>query len=59
MAWLSAGALVMLGACGLQLAMVVRVVEPSVILGLAGYAALFAGALIALPGILARRGGGR
>jgi urea transporter len=49
-----AGAACMLGAIGLQLAMVVRVIEPSVVLGLVGYAALFAGMLLALLGFLAR-----
>jgi hypothetical protein len=34
--------------------MVVRVIEPSVVLGLVGYAALFAGMLLALLGFLAR-----
>ena len=54
---LAAGALLMLAAIALQLAMVVRLLEPSLLLGLAGYAALFAGMIVALLGVLGRRGG--
>ena len=50
-----AGALLMLAAIGLQLAMVVRALEPSLALGLAGYAGLFAGMALAVTGIVARR----
>ena len=49
---LLAGALVMLAAVGLQLAMVVRLLAPSPVLALAGYAALFAGMFLALTGAL-------
>lgn len=52
---LVAGALIMVAALALQLAMVVRVLEPSLLLGLGGYAALFAGMIVALLGVLGRR----
>lgn len=52
---IAAGALLMVVAIGLQLAMVVRVVEPSLSLGLAGYALLFGGVAVAVTGVVARR----
>ena len=52
---LVAGALVMLSAVCVQFAMVVDLIAPSLPLALAGYAALFVGAFIAVPGALARR----
>lgn len=52
---LLAGALLMLAAIGLQLAMVIRLLEPSLALGLTGYAGLFAGMALAVAGIVARR----
>lgn len=52
---LVAGALLMLAAIALELAMVVRLLEPSLVLGLAGYAGLFAGMALAVTGAIARR----
>ena len=51
---LAAGALLMLAAIGLQLAMVVRLLEPSLAIGLGGYALLFAGMALAVTGVVAR-----
>ncbi len=48
------GALLMVAAIGLQLAMVVRLLEPSLALGLAGYAGLFIGMALAVTGVVAR-----
>lgn len=48
------GALV-LAALGLQLAMVVRVIEPDAVLSLAGYVGLFVGMALFLAGVLRRR----
>ena len=44
----------MIAAIVLQLAMVMRLLEPSLVLGMAGYAALFLGMLVALTGFLRR-----
>lgn len=52
---LAAGALVMLAAIALQLAMVVRLLEPSLLLALCGYVALFGGMFLALAGVLGDR----
>lgn len=52
---LLAGGVLVLAALGLQLAMVVRVIEPDVVLSLGGYAGLFAGMALFLAGILRRR----
>jgi hypothetical protein len=51
-----AGASVMLSGLGLLLAMVVRVIEPSLGLSLLGYASLFVGMFLALPGAARLRG---
>lgn len=48
------GAGIMLVAIALQLAMVVDLLEPSLALSLAGYAALFAGMAIGVAGAIAR-----
>lgn len=52
---LLAGGVLGLTALGLQLAMVVRVIEPNVALSLGGYVGLFVGMALALAGILRRR----
>ena len=46
--------LVMLGGLGLQMAMVVGVIAPSMILALGGYAALFVGMFLVLPAAIRR-----
>jgi len=50
-----AGGLLMLAALGLQLAMVVRVIEPDMMLSLGGYVGLFLGMGLVLAGVLRRR----
>ena len=50
-----AGAAVMLAAIALQFALVLRLLEPSIALSLAGYVALFIGMGIAVSGVLAQR----
>ena len=52
---LVAGALVMIAAITLQFAMVIRLLEPSLALSLAGYVALFIGMAIAVTGLVDRR----
>ena len=52
---LVAGALVMIAAIGLQFAMVIRLLEPSLLLSLIGYVALFIGMAIAVTGVIDRR----
>jgi|GEM_PF-4925366 hypothetical protein len=52
---LVAGALVMIAAIGLQFAMVIRLLEPSLLLSLIGYVALFIGMAIAVTGVVDRR----
>lgn len=52
---LLAGTLLALAAIVLQLAMVVRLVEPSLALSLAGYAGLVAGMALAAAGVIAVR----
>lgn len=52
---LVAGALVMITAIGLQFAMVIRLIEPSLPLSLGGYIALFIGMAIAVTGAIDRR----
>ncbi len=52
---LVAGALIMLAAIGLQFAMVIGLLEPSLPLSLGGYIALFIGMAIAVTGVLDRR----
>jgi len=49
------GALIMIVALGVQLAMVTRLVAPSLPLALTGYGALFAGMFVALFGLLGQR----
>lgn len=49
------GGMLVLAALSLQLAMVVRVVEPDVALSLGGYVGLFVGMALVLAGILRRR----
>lgn len=49
------GGLLVLAALGLQLAMVVRAIEPDVALSLGGYLGLFVGMGLCLGGILRRR----
>jgi len=51
------GGAIMVAALGLQLAMVARAIAPSILLALAGYAALFAGMITATTGALALRRG--
>jgi hypothetical protein len=51
-----AGTCVMLAGLALLLAMVVRLIEPSLMLSLLGYASLFAGMFLALPGAVRLRG---
>ena len=51
----AAGALVMITAIALQFAMVIRLLEPSLPLSLAGYIALFIGMAIAVTGVIDRR----
>jgi hypothetical protein len=53
-----AGLGVMLAAVGLQFAMVIRLLPPSLGLALLGYVALLTGMLMALTGVLGRRGPG-
>ncbi|MDX1610615.1 MAG: hypothetical protein R3225_10880 [Halofilum sp. (in: g-proteobacteria)] len=50
-----AGGALMLVALGLQLAMVIRAIEPDVALSLGGYAGLFIGMALVLAGVLHRR----
>ena len=50
-----AGGVLMLAALGLQLAMIVRVVEPDVVLSVSGYVGLFIGMALCLGGMLRRR----
>jgi predicted benzoate:H+ symporter BenE len=50
------GAAVMLAGLALLLAMVVRVIEPSLALSLLGYASLFIGMFLTLPGATRLRG---
>ncbi len=50
------GTIVMLAAIALQLAMVIRVIVPSLILSLVGYVTLFLGMFLVLLGVLGRRG---
>jgi len=52
---LLSGGVLVLAALGLQLAMVVRVVEPDVAVSLGGYVGLFVGMGLCLAGILRRR----
>lgn len=52
---LATGAMVTAAAVALQLAMVVRLIEPDALVSLAGYAGLLAGMGIALAGALSRR----
>ena len=52
---LLAGTALMLAALALQLAMVTRLLDPSLALSLAGYAGLVAGMGLAAAGILATR----
>ena len=52
---IAAGTLLSLAALGLQLAMVVRVVERDAVLSVIGYAGLLAGMGVVLFGILGRR----
>lgn len=52
---LLAGGGLVLAALGLQLAMVVRVIEPDVVLSLGGYVGLFAGMALLFAEILRRR----
>ena len=52
---LLAGTAVMLAAVALQLLMVVGVMDPSLALGLGGYAAMLAGAALGAGGVLAMR----
>ena len=52
---LVAGALVMIAAIGLQFAMVIRLLQPSLLLSLIGYVALFIGMAIAVTGVVDRR----
>ena len=52
---LVAGALVMIAAIGLQFALVIRLLEPSLLLSLIGYVALFIGMAIAVTGVVDRR----
>ncbi len=49
------GAAIMVAALGLQMAMVIRLIEPDIGLALAGYLLLFVGMVVALTGLLARR----
>ena len=51
---LLAALLILLAALGLQLAMVVGVLRPSLLLALLGYAGLFAGMALILPAALRR-----
>jgi hypothetical protein len=48
----------MLATVGLQFAMVIRLLTPSLGLALLGYVALLTGMLMALTGVLGRRGPG-
>lgn len=50
---LALGSTIMVAALGLQLAMVVGVIGAQVVLSLAGYAALFAGMILVVTGVLA------
>jgi len=52
---IAAGLVLVLAALGLQLAMVVRVIEPDALLSLGGYVGLFAGMGLVLAGVLRRR----
>jgi hypothetical protein len=51
-----AGSCVMLTGLALLLAMVVRLIEPNLALSLLGYASLFVGMCLALPGAVRLRG---
>lgn len=51
---LLAAILVMLAGLGLQMAMVVGVIAPSMLLALGGYAALFVGIFMVLPTAIRR-----
>jgi hypothetical protein len=55
----AAGACVTLAGLALLMAMVVRVVEPGLGLSFLAYAALFAGMMIAIIGLVRRARGGR
>jgi len=52
---LIAGGLIMVAALGLQLAMVIRLIQPDIALALGGYVLLFAGMILALLGALSRQ----
>ncbi len=51
------GGVVMVAALALQMAMVIRLIQPDIGLALAGYVLLFAGMITALLGALSRRRG--